>query len=279
MKPSFFLSRAPRWRRSLLGASLLLATGASATLISGCSGGAGTKNGYYNQNTGFYVAADQKVGNGIGHTFLELKNGIPVRQGMELTTAALSGFSTTDVSLAYLGTMPSVTNGSQFTNVVLTSIPSFSQFQPAQFQMAMLIRPALVTGEPYTAERQAVAKREVSEGFIRLVNTDNPKGVVVPGGGVVYDDPNAPAGQPPQSIQGQQFLYYEGHMNGILIGPSLEQLTSNISLTRSIPQPPFYPRDGYYPTTWGIRYDATRDLHILEFSNFVRASQFVAPGT
>ncbi|BCM94227.1 hypothetical protein IAD21_06130 [Abditibacteriota bacterium] len=270
MKLSFPRSnRVQRLRRPLLGACLLLVAGFAPTLMSGCSGGASSKNGFLNQNTGLYTSADQPVGNGVAHTFVDLKNGLPLRQGMEFTTAALDGFSTNTPSLAYIGPMPTVTNGSQFTNVVLTHLPA-AIAGTEQFQLSILVRAATVTGEPFSLERASVASSEIPAGFTRSTSAQQPTGVVIPGGGVIYS-----AGQ----NQSQSNLYYASHLNGILLGPTLDQLRSKQTLIQSIPQPAIYPRDGYFPTKWEITYDTTRLVHVLEFTDFIRAPKFVPPGS
>ncbi len=277
MKLSFSRStRAGRLIRPLQGASLLLVTGASAVLLSSCSGGAASKNGFLNQNTGLYTSADQTVGNGIAHTFVELKNGIPIREGVELSSAALDGLPN-PMSPAFLAPTPSVTNGSPFTNVILTYLPSSSASQPAQFQLSSLIRSATVATDDIS--RAPVASGEIPAGYIRSTSTGQPTGNVISGGGVIYDDPRVPAGLPADTTQGQQYLYYAGHLNGILLGPTIDQLKSKATISTPITQLPVYPRDGYYPTQWEVTYDTSRQVHVVEMTHFIRAPKFLPPGS
>lgn len=268
-------------RRRFLGACLASAMVPIAVGLSGCSGS--FNNNLVNGDTGTFYGAEQPTGNGNSRTFVRLKNGIPLSLGMEFDAAALNGLPTTPDStlvVPFIGPLPSKTHGTPFTNVFLAYLTSHpATNEPPHFHLAILIRPALATAEPFPHERAPVAANEIPTDYQRATNAANPNGIVVPGGGVIYDDPTEPVGQPAATSLGQNYLFLDGHMNGEVIGPTIAQMKSKRTIVERIKQPKLYPRDGFYPTTWTVSYDPVRNTHLLALTDFKRADRVVAPGT
>ncbi len=266
-------------RRKFLGAFLAPMLGA-ALAIAGCSGS--FHDDFFNGDSGVFYAADQSVGNGVGRNYVELKNGIPVRLGMELTPAALAGLPVVapdQLVTPYLAPFPSKVHGTPFTNVVLgyaSSHPATSE--PAHFHVLFLIRNFQPTSPPFTLELAPPLIVEVPLGLVRVTDAANPFGVIVPGAGTIYDDPTQPVGLPAATTLGQNLFYFGAHLNGVGLGPTIAFLQSKQSETKVIKQPEFYPKDGFYPHKWTVRFDAVRQTHIIELIDFQRATKFLPPG-
>lgn len=253
--------------------------------LAGCGGGGG-RNETLNADSGTFYSADQPMGNGVARSFIELDNGLPVRQGMEFVPAALVNLP--DVAedipaVAFIGPFPSKTHGTAFTNVVNVyssghQPPNTAAPEPAHLHVTILIRPPLQTTAPFTLEKQAVVPAEVPAGHVRVVDAVNPEGVIVSGVGVSYDDPKEPANRPPLTTIGQNYFFLQGHMNAIALGPTLPFLKSKATLDQAIKQPQIYPREGYYPRRWKVRFDTNRQVHIIELTDFKKATRVAVPG-
>jgi hypothetical protein len=271
-------------RRKILGARFAAALAPIVLLavtLAGCGGG--FNNNFYNGDTGLFYGAFQPLGAGNGRTFIELNNGIPVRLGLEFSPDALTFLPNTDpdqVIPFLFSPLPNKTHGTPLTNVLVGYVSNHpATAEPAHFHLVLLIRPLQITTAPFTHERTPVASGEVPEGHILLKDAANPTGVVVPGGGVIYDDPNEPAGKPPETTLGQNYMFFDGHMNGLILGETATFFRRKQSFSKVIKQPQIYPREGYYPTKWGVRYDAANDRHVIEATDFRIAHRVVTPGT
>jgi len=75
-------------------------------------------------------------------------------------------------------------------------------------------------------------------------------------------------------------------MNGMVVGTNLDKAFDspagkylrdpNQLETGVIPQPAIYPRTGWYPGRWTIRYDASRKVNVFEMTDFVYAGPQVS---
>ncbi len=258
--------------------------GLTAWMLAGCSGS--FHNNFINGDSGVFLSAEQPMGNGTAHDFVELTNGIPVRLGVEFTPQALTGLpnlphdDTSNASRVFVAPLPSKTHGTPLKSTIVFyssghDVPNVSQTEPAHLHATFLIRPFQDTVPPFFAETTAVAANEVPQDHVRVASFFQPGGILVPGIGVLYDDPREPANLPPLQTLGQSYLFFGGHMNAITLGPTLDALKSKQTLTQAIKQPEFYPVDGFYPTKWTVRFDATRNVHVIELTNFRRAAHFV----
>ena len=269
----------------LAALSALTATGALATL-SGC-GGANLGNEFYNADTGTFYSADQPLGNGVARNFIDLRNGIPLRLGIEITPAALNNLPNVpeDVPAApFISPLPPNTNATPLTGNVLVyssghEPPNTATPEPAHFHLTFLIRSLLQTTPPFALELAPIAANELPQGTVRVVDELNPQGVIVAGVGVSVDDPTQPSNRPPLTTLGQNFFFFDGHLNAYALGPTIDFLRSKQALKEAIKQPPVYPREGYYPYAWSVRYDAVRNVHVIELTDFRLAEKVVAPGT
>ena len=268
-------------KKSLQVLAALSATGALASL-SGCGGGS-LGNQYYNADTGIFYGADQRVGGGIGRNFVDLKNGVPARLGIELTPAALTNLPVMpkDIpAITFIGPVAPKTHGTPFTNDFLFYFTGHEETnEPAHFHLTTLIRSPLQPAPPFTRELMPIAANEFPQGTVRLTNADNPNGVVLPGVGVNVDDPTKPEGKPPLTTIGQNFFFLEGHLNAIVLGPTIDFLKSKQTMQLPIKQPPLYPRAGYFPFAWDVHYDAVRNVHVIELTDFRLADKVIPAGS
>lgn len=266
-------------RRRALGLCAAPLALAALTLV-GCSGG--FNDNLFNGDTGTFFSADQPVGNGIGRNYIQLNNGIPVRIGMEFTKAALTGLPAVApdaLATPYTSPLPSKTHGTPLSSAtVFYSASRTAVADPPYFHVAFLLRNLQTTSPPYNLELAPPLLVEVPEGIDRITDAANAFGVPVPGAGAIYDDLTQPAGLPSATRLGQYFLYFSGHLNGFSLGVSLSELNGKQSATHAIKQPTFYPEDGYYPHSWTVRFDATRNTHVVELTDFKRADKVIQPG-
>ncbi len=269
----------------LAALTLITATGALATL-SGC-GGANLGNEYYNADSGIFYSADQPLGNGFARNVIELRNGIPLRLGIEITPAALNNLPDVPEDQAaapFISPLPPKTHATPLTSDVLVyssghEPPNTATPEPAHFHLTFIIRPLLQTSPPYTLELKPIAANEMPQGTVRVVDELNPQGVVVPGIGVSVDDPAQPSNRPPLTTLGQNFFFFDGHLNAYALGPTIDFLRSKQVLKEAIKQPQVYPRGGYYPYSWSVRFDSVRNVHVIELTDFRLAQNVVPPGT
>jgi len=249
--------------------------------LAGCSGS--FNNNFYNGDSGLFYGAFQPLGAGTARSFVDLNNGIPVRFGLQFTPASLDFLPDTgaDEVIPFLfGPMPNKNHGNAFTNVIMGYSGGHpATAEPKHFHLVLLIRAPQFTEAPFPHERAPVAPDEVPQDHVRMKNAANPNGLVIQGAGVLYDDPSQPAGKPPATTTGQNYVFFDGHMNGLVLGATVPFLASKQTSSGTIKQPQVYPREGYYPTKWRVSYDATNDLHVIEATDFKIAGRIVPPGT
>ncbi len=266
-------------KRGGLAACVALPVLGVAAALAGCSGG--FNNNLVNGTTGVFFGADQPVGKGVARDFVDINNGIPQRLGIEFTSAALTGLPAVGpdvLATPYLAPLPADNHGNPFTNVVVAYASSHAATaEPAHFHCVFLIRNYQPTAPPFDLELAVPLVVEVPPDHVRVTDAANPIGVIVPGIGTLYDDPNVPVGLAPATSLGENIFYFGGHLNAISIGPTITQLASKATVTGEIKQPEFYPKDGFYPTQWRVFFDGVRGTHVVQMTNFVRARKFLPP--
>jgi hypothetical protein len=100
---------------------------------------------------------------------------------------------------------------------------------------------------------------------------------LAPGIGTAYEDPIQPQLQPGWNTIAQNYFFYKGHMNGIGLGATNDFLLKQEqgkepTLGEDIKQPQVYPKPGYYPHHWEVRYDRARQVHIFALQDFQQAT-------
>jgi len=222
----------------------------------------------------------------LGRSYVTLNNGVPTAVGFELSEAGREGQPATAITdeapNIYFVALPaeaSMTCFKQLGVFYFTGHPvdQYRPFgEPAHFHTVFLINAPNQPGTDFSKETVYPSADEVAPGVSRGVPD-----TVVPGVGVSYDNPVKPAGQPARITIGHNYLYYLGHMNGMVVGTNLDKAFDSTAghylrdpkqlETDIITQPKIYPRPGWYPGRWTIKNDRARHVNIFELSDFVYA--------
>src|SRR5205823_14359624 len=99
--------------------------------------------------------------------------------------------------------------------------------------------------------------------------------------GTADEDPIQPQLQPGWDSTGQNYFFYNGHMNGIGLGATnafllRQQAGREPARSDVIKQPQVYPKPGYYPHRYTVRYDAGRKVNVFALEDFQQATQVLA---
>lgn len=266
--------------RGLAGGAVALGSG---PIVAGCGGGNSQAGDNVNRIFGpdavrvslqdFSVSAVR-----LGRAYVGLSPaGQPVEVGFELLDGALADVPATDYNIpaVFRADMPAEAAGTPFRQLGLSKwtghdprgigeVPHFHAvflLQPVQFPSPNLVR-----------ELTPVAAREVAPGFIdgRSVPT-----AVVPGVGNGFEDPSFPHMNPHWFGLTYNYFYYDGHMNGMGIGVTIDFLATNESQSMTIAQPALYPKAGVYPNLLTARHDATLQAYLIVLSDLRAATQTI----
>jgi hypothetical protein len=256
----------------------------SAALALGLSGCTGT--GYSppapqgpvgSTETGTFFAASQPLGNGTARGFVTLNRGVPVAIGWEMTEAALTGLPTLgfDVPLVQFYPLPPQASVTPFKNIFLiwfdahgpVGIGDVPHFHP----LLLRLPPQPPTNPP--KENLPVAAEEIPQDHGQF------SGAIVPGVGAGWDDPDEPPAKPGWNSTGYNYLFYNGHMNGVSHGATNGFLASKQTRSGVIKQPQVYPEPGLYPHRHTVRWDDTRKVWIFSWEDWRPAAVSRKPGT
>jgi hypothetical protein len=241
------------------------------------TGGPGTQTFY---------GAEQPVGNGTARCFITAAGTVPLSVGWELTDGALTNLP--DVAPdaetpVYTAPLPPQASslGLPFKYMIIIYSsghrpPNTAEDEPPHFHAALLVNFPQTTSPPFPLENAPVNPTELPPGVNEVILTSGSP-VLVPGVGVNYDDPTEPAGFPPLTTLGQNFFYFNGHMNAIVLGPTIDFLSSKADSAAAIKQPPVYPAPGNFPLIWTARYDPVKMVHVIAVLDFRAAQQWVQP--
>ncbi len=240
-----------------------LAVGGTSWLA-GCGGGSG---GIINPTRTVLAAQSTPVGNGVARGFVTLRGTVPVSLGFTLTPEALTGLPAGPAPSQFLVSLPP--EASQYTPFQLIGIAYFVASTPtglgnvpAHFSPLILINPPQASDPPDFAKELVVpAPKELAKDHV-YVNQ------FVPGLGAEYDDPAQPQRKPNWNTTGQNYFYYEGHMNGYGLGATIPFLQSKATRTDAIKQPQLYPKPGYYAYKHSVSYDSSTNLYTVELTDF-----------
>lgn len=261
-----------------------LATGLGALAlglaVAGCSGGGGG-GGILGviptptPATTTFFASPRALNGGTARGYVALRGQVPVAVGMEMTDKA---FETVPVLPAG---QPQVTLGiplpaqASLTPFVQIGMAYFTSHPPAGIGDRPHFHPLFLMSAPrqpdppsFAAEFTPIAPAELPADNVVLPD-------LAPGIGGVVQDPTTPQARPGWNTIGQNYFFYNGHMNAIGLGATDGCLTSlgakNASpapLGDVIKQPTVYPKPGYYPHSYSVRYDRPRDVYVFELSDF-----------
>jgi len=233
-----------------------------------------------------YYGAEQPVGNGTGRCYITAEGNVPISVGWELTDGALTNLPDVPPNSeapVYAAPLPSQASALglpfKFMIIIYSSghvPPITTNNEPPHFHAAILVNLLQTTSAPFPLETAPVAAAELPPGVIETIL---PSGmpVIVPGVGTNYDDPTKPAGLPPLSTLGQNYFYFNGHMNAIVLGPTIDFLASKETFAEAIKQPQIFPVAGVYPHVWITRWNPVKQVHILAVEDFEAAGQVLTP--
>jgi len=214
----------------------------------------------------------------LGRSFITLRKGVPTAFGMMLFPRGVTGQPPTPISddapNVYFIVLPpeSAVTGFRAMAVFYFSGHPIDQFrphgEPEHFHTVFLVSPPRPPSPNLSIELKAPDPDEIPTGVSRGVPD-----TVVPGFGVSYDDPLKPEGQPARITIGQNYLFYDGHMNGMVVGADVDLLLEHATWTDVIPQPKIYARPGYWPRRYTVKYDEVNQVHVYQVEDFVLATQ------
>lgn len=236
-----------------------------ATLFAGCGGG--DSGGIVNNTRTVLAAQDSAVGNGRARGFVTLKGNVPVSLGYTLTPEALNGLPSGSTPAQFLVSLPD--EAAQYTPFRLIGLAYSNAYTseelgnvPARFNPLILINTPQEADPPnFEKELKTVAPAELAKDHVYINQ-------FVPGLGGLYDDPAQPQRKPNWNSTGQNYFYYNGHMNGYGLGQTLPFLKSKATRTDVIKQPDLYPKPGYYAHRHTVSYNSKTNLYTVEITDF-----------
>ncbi len=113
-----------------------------------------------------------------------------------------------------------------------------------------------------------VAPEEVPPDYVNGGTLPEAGIATAPGIGIAYEDPAQPQLQPNWNTTGQNYFFYNGHMNGIGLAATTDFLLSHATRTDVIKQPQVHPLAGYYPHRQTVLYDPERRVHVFLVDDF-----------
>ncbi len=263
----------------LWGACVLGSVAAAAT-VAGCSGGAGLGS-TANARTVFGPPAN--FGAGAVRSFLTSSNGAPIELGIEIDTASLANPAALPNAIppAVAAEVQAQMPPEAFTQTPFLSAALFytlghppvgqqdvPHIHPAWFTVPDSTRFQILPGDPRIDV--PVPSNEFPPGYI---TPPDPTFRFIPTLGNIFFNP-AEAGysETPFKTALSEYRYFNGSMTLIALGTPNTFLVSKGSLKRPMGVPAKYPKPGNYPTTYSIRFDASRNVSILAIGDFVARS-------
>ncbi len=257
-------------------AGSLCVVAASAALV-GCNGG--NSGGAFGTTTVF--GPNSTFGSGTLRSYLVSKNNFPQELGIEISAAAIANRATLPPAPA--GQAASETPA-QLPAEALAQTPFLSaamfyasaghppagqqdlpHLHPAWFTIDDATRFQILPGEPRVDV--VPPANEVPVGYIK---PPDPVFAFIPTLGNIFFNP-AEAGynETPFTTALSEYRYFNGHISLIALGAPNTFIEGKGSLKRPMGVPAKYPRPGNYPTTYSIRFDASRNVHIFALGDFV----------
>ncbi len=299
-------------RRHLLG----LVPAALTVAAAGCGGGGngggvgvptpvpgpGGRRTFYSKFNSVLVGNSNLVDVGRSFVTLEANSNVPYQMGLELTAKAV-----TDLPLPPNFNDPVIYGinlpaESVYTPFSYIAISYWSAHDPIgggdspHFHPLFGINPpqlptAACGSEPNATncvpESVPAAAEEVPTDYVIGTQVPDAGIYVAPGIGIAYEDVVLPQPQLEHGWNtiGQNYFFYRGHMNGIGLGATDDYLLKQQkgqapavpAAVYNIKQPQVYPKAGYYPHHYDVRYDAARKVHIFVLSDFRPATRFATP--
>jgi hypothetical protein len=223
--------------------------------------------------TGTFFGPDQPVGNGVGRTFITLERGMPTAMGLELseevpTTVPDPPFNTPAI---FVFALPPQAKATPFKLIAMSywgaHDPEGTGDVPHFHPLLMLAPPQDPSLDPVKLDLP-VAPEEVPPDYVNGGTLPEAGVASAPGIGIAYEDPSQPQLQPGWNTTGQNYFFYNSHMNGIGLGATTDFLLSRATRTDVIKQPQVHPLAGVYPQSHTVRYDPDRRVHVFSVEDF-----------
>ncbi|BCM88631.1 hypothetical protein IAD21_00472 [Abditibacteriota bacterium] len=256
----------------------LIIGGILAVALAGCSGGSTVTTP---QSITTY-GADSTFGKGLMRSYVTTQNSVPLEVGVEITEAALAspadlpappaGQAAVEVQMAQPPIESSVTPFLSTTMFYSPGHPPESQevphLHPTWFTVNDQTRFQILPNNP--ASFTPPAAGELPTGFI---SPPDPVFSFIPTIGNIYFDPTeAGYNENPFTTALSEYRFFNTHIACIALGTPNTYLLSKQSLKRPIGIPSKYPKSGYFPTTYSIRYNSSRKTYIMALGDFVYRS-------
>ncbi len=253
-------------------------SGLLAVALVGCGGGSNVITPAAITTYG----ADSTFGKGFMRSYVTTLNGVPQEVGVEITKAALAspadlpapptGQAAVEVPMAQPPTESSVTPFLSTTMFYSPGHPPEAQevphMHPTWFIVNNQTRFQILPNNP--ASFLPPATGELPTGFVTPPDVN---AAFIPTIGDIYFDPTeAGYTENPFKTALSEYRYFNTHIAAIALGTPNSYLISQQSLTRPIGIPSKYPVSGYFPTTYTIRYNSTRQTYVMALGNFVYRS-------
>jgi hypothetical protein len=245
--------------RGLLSGSLWVGL---ALVLSVC-GRSSAATAEVNNETGTFYADPVPLNGGTVRGYVALQNGVPTAVGMELSSGVLTNIPPLPLNAASatFGPLPPEAAATPFAAIAVGDFPAGHQpagigDKPHFHPIFLLMPPQQPDPPPFALESTPVAPAEVPADHVNL-------GDVAPGIGIAYQDPSQPQNQQAWDTVGQNYFFYNGHMNGIALGATnayMQRAENYQDIARGdvIKQPQTYPKAGYYPQRYTVSYDYNR---------------------
>lgn len=291
-------NQAPTRRSFLRGLACGAIAGSVGPCLTGCGGGGngtislnggidslpfatppGTKT-FFSPINKVLIGASKLVKVGRGFVTLA-SNNRPVLVGLQMYAEVV-----TDIPLpagfgdpvAYGVNLPPEAVYTIFTFI---AVADFSGHLPRGIGDVPHFHPVFVTGTPQAPDPPDFPEEKMPIAADELPQDHEVLDDVAGGIGVTVQDPVQLQGQLGWDSIGQNYFFYGGHMNALSLGAThaylLRQQAGRQGMgSDTIKQPRRYPKPGYYPYRYSVRYDVASRSHFFMFEDFRPATNFVS---
>ncbi len=261
--------------------AVLLSTALSAA-IAGCGGGGGGGNNVNsflnNANTNGEVTTygpTVPMGNGTGRAYMTVRGNVPISAGVELSAQAM-----TNLPLPPPGQLatefifpapPEVAATTPYQQVSLFYSPGHPppdqqdvpHIHPTWWNIAPADRAQIQPNTP--GATASIAPNEIPANHITLAAF-----AFIPTVGQLWIDPVIPGyKETPMVTTAYEYRFFNHHMVLISLDAANTFMNNKLDYIAAVEVPQTYPKPGYYPTEYHIRWDSTRNVWDMSIDNFV----------
>lgn len=241
-----------------------------AIILSSCS----DDNSTNNSKSGTFYSTTAKLGAGTAKSFVKLDdNGNPVSVGIVLSEQALQSLDT--MMSETMIQMPSQASATNLNHVSIDWNPSghepiqiygLPHFDFHFYMVDMAFRNAITAVGSDTLK----TNKQPGTGYLAPDYVLPPGGVPMMGNHAV--DMTAPEFNGVTFTQTFIYGYYDANM--IFYEPMISRqfLLSKTAVSKTLKVPAKYPKTGYYPTTFDLKFDTTTNEYILTLGGMVKYS-------